>query len=245
MDNPLEMLIERARRAFDRRDYRAALTDAREVLAQNPSYADLRNLSGLCLSFLGDPQGALVEFDRALALNDRYIEAHLNRAITLNELGRFDEARQAFEAATFLEHDTESPFPAMVSARLANAHATVGDLYMEAAAPNEAIEQYEKALGMRPRFHDIRNKLGQALMQLGDLDGAERELRRVLEGNARFISARLNLGLVLFRRDRVDEAAMEWERCRAQQPGNPQVRAYMAMLEQHAESKRARERASP
>jgi Flp pilus assembly protein TadD len=86
---------------------------------------------------------------------------------------------------------------------------------------------------MRPRFHDIRNKLAQSLLQLGDLDQAVEQLKIALEGNARFIPARLNLGLAYFRRGDRDLAVREWEGCHALEPGNPQVRAYLSMLEGH------------
>ena len=105
MDLQTEQLIARGRQAIERREYAAALADFREVLASHPEFADVRQLAGVCLSFLGQPEAALEEFDRALALNDGYIEAHLNRALTLNELGRFDEAREAFERAWQAEHD--------------------------------------------------------------------------------------------------------------------------------------------
>ena len=38
-------------------------------------------------------------FDRALALRADYAEAHHNRGTALNELGRFDEAQEAFDRA--------------------------------------------------------------------------------------------------------------------------------------------------
>ncbi|MGQ0560351.1 MAG: tetratricopeptide repeat protein [Gemmatimonadota bacterium] len=231
----LQQLIQRGKEAYEERDYAAALTAFQEVLRRNPRFADIRHLTGLCLSLLGHPDAALQEFNEAIALNGRYIEAHINRAITLNDLGRFDEAQLAFAQAAEFETESEGPFPAAVSARLANAHAHVGDLYLEAGAPTEAAEQYRAALEMRPLFHDIRNRLAQALLQLGELEAAARELESVLSANARFLAARLNLGLVFFRQGASESAAREWELARKQQPANPQVRAYLAMLERKAE----------
>src|SRR5690606_16407568 len=95
MEPRIDQLIARGWRAFERRDYASALSDFREVLEHHPNYADIRNLAGLCLSFLGRPEEALEELDRALEANEGYVEAHLNRAITLNELGRYEEAREA------------------------------------------------------------------------------------------------------------------------------------------------------
>jgi tetratricopeptide (TPR) repeat protein len=231
MENDLQQLIQQGRQAFERRNYAEALASFRQVLAQNPNFADIRHLTGLCLSFLGQNESAVQEFDAAVQLNDKYVEAHLNRAIVLTELGRYDEAHRSFERAGRFETETEGPFPALISARLANSHMGLGDLYLEAGAPTQAAEQYRTALTMRPRFHDIRNKLAQALLQVGDLDAASAELETVLAGNPRFLAARLNLGLVHFRRGELNAAAREWELAREQQPNNPQVRAYLTMLE--------------
>lgn len=231
MESRIRELIEQGREAFESRDYVAALGAFREVLTLRPEFADIRHLAGLCLSLLGRHEDALEEFDRALAVNDGYVEAHVNRALTLNELGRFDEARQSFERAGYYEYAVSGRFPAGITARLANGHAMVGDLYLEAAAPSEAAAQYNRALELRPRYHDIRNKLAQALLQLGDLEAAAQQLDRVLEGNPHFVPARLNLGLVYWRRGEVEKASHEWERCREQDPNNPQVRAYLSMLE--------------
>jgi Flp pilus assembly protein TadD len=230
MDVDLQQLIERGRSAFQNRDYVAALADFREALTARPEFADIHNLSGLCLSFLGQPENAVVEFEKALALNVEYVEAHLNRAITLNELGRYDEAREAFERAAHYEGRGGGRFSAAVSARIANAHKTVGDLYLEVGAADSAAEEYRSAIALRPEFHDIRNKLAEALMQLGDLESAERELLTTLDGNGQFVSAILNLGLVHFYRGDVGRARAEWERARVQSPSNPQVRAYLSLL---------------
>jgi tetratricopeptide (TPR) repeat protein len=229
--NTIQQLAQRGKASYEKKDWAAALEDFQEVLRQNPRFADIHHLTGLCLSFLGHTDAALQEFTQAVTLNPRYVEAHINRAITLNELGRFDEAAEAFSHAADSENDNNAVFPAAVSAKLANAHLQVGDLYFEAGAPTQAAEQYRTALEMRPRFHDIRVKLSQALMQLGDLDAAARELQQVLNENPRVLAARLNLGLIYFRQGDVEGAAREWGEAHEQQPANPQVRAYMAMLE--------------
>lgn len=231
MNANTHQLIERGRTAFQNRDYVAALADFREVLADRPDFADIHNLTGLCLSFLGQPEGAVVEFEKALELNDRYVEAYLNRAITLNELGRYEDAREAFEQASHYENQGGGRFSGAASARIANAHMAVGDLYQEAGAPELAAEQYRSALELRPEFHDIRNKLADVLMTLGDEAGAEHELEATLEGNGNFLSARLSLGLLYYNRGEPDRARREWEKARTLSPSSPQVRAYLTLLE--------------
>jgi len=234
----IQQLIKRGREAFERSDYAAALTDFQEVLREASHFADVQHLTGLCLNLLGHPEAALRAFDHAISLNGRYVEAHINRALTLNELGRFDEAQRAFAAAAEFETDAAGPFSSAVSSQLAMAHAQLGDLYLAAGAVIEAGEQYRAALDLRPQYHDIRVKLAQALMQTGEMEDAAYELRTVVDVNPRLLSARLNLGLVYFRLGQRDQAQREWEIARQQQPANPQVKAYLAVLDKNPGTER-------
>jgi tetratricopeptide (TPR) repeat protein len=230
----LRQQIIRAKHAFDRQDYAAALADFQEVLGRNPRFADIRQLTGLCLSFLGHAEAALAEFDHAIELNPRYIEAYINRAITLNELGRFEEARASFAQAAELETESKGPYPSTASARIANAHASLGDLYRESGVLEEAATQYQRALEIRDHFHDIRLRLAQVLLQLERPAEAADELRKVLEVNPRFLAARMDLGLALFKTGDRTAALHEWEAVQEQEPNNAQVRAYIAMLGKQA-----------
>lgn len=215
--------------AFAERDYAAALASFRAILRERPWFADIRHYAGLCLGFLGQTEEALEQLELALDVNPTYVEAHINRALLLQELGRYEEAREAVERAGSYER-SPGRLPAAAAAQLANAHAEIGDMYAEADLLEEAAGQYRVALHLRPGFLDIRNKLGATLLGLGRMDAAIVELAGVLESNPRFIAARLNLGLAWYRQGRVAEAAAEWQVCEDQDPGNAQARAYLAML---------------
>ena len=54
-------------------------------------------LAGLAHASLGASEKALSFYDRAIALRNDYVEAHNGRALMLQELGRADEARQAYD----------------------------------------------------------------------------------------------------------------------------------------------------
>lgn len=215
--------------AYARRDYATALRSFRAILAERPWFADIRNYAGLCLSFLGQTEEALEQLDLALEVNPSYVEAHINRALLLQELGRYEEARESVERAASYERGPGG-LPAAAAAQLANAHADIGDMYADADLLEEAAAQYRVALHLRPGFLDIRNKLGTTLLGLGRIDAAAVEFDMVLESNPRFTAARLNLGLVWYRQGRIDEAAAAWQICEEQEPGHPQARAYLAMV---------------
>jgi tetratricopeptide (TPR) repeat protein len=231
MQSPIGQLKQQGVRAFEQKQYAEALELFRSILADHPGFADIRHYAGLCLVFLGRVEEALAELDLALEQNPEYVEAHINRALMLQDVGRYEEARASFEEAGRYEQQTHGRFPAAVTAKVAHAHAAVGDLYLDAQAWQEAAQQYRSALELRPLFHDIRNKYARALLELDRGDEAITELQRILDHNPRFMAARLNLGLAFYRQDRRSEAAEEWHTCQSQQPDHPQARAYLAMLE--------------
>jgi tetratricopeptide (TPR) repeat protein len=163
------------------------------------------------------------------------VEAHLNRAIVLNDLGRFGEAQEAFRRAWESEDRHGLPFPKSAAARLANLHAELGDLYREVGGRREAIAQYRAATGLRPDFLDLRNKLARALIETGDLTGAQVELEAVLRQNPDYADARVNLGLVHYRRGEEERAAREWRRCLQRNPDEPKARAFLKMMRRQRE----------
>ena len=225
-----QQLIERGICAWERADYEAALELFQGVLEQHPGFADVHNKVGLCLAMLGDPEAALEEFDHALKISDTYAEAHLNRAIVLQGLGHFEEARRHLQKADELDHWESEEFPSDVGHKIAIAHAKLGDLYLVADHPEEAAEEYRKALAVRTRFLDIRSKFAEALIGMGRWEDAQEQLETILEKNPSFTSARLRLGLALHRRGDDARARQEWERCVKDDPGDMRAKAYLASL---------------
>ncbi len=223
-------IVARGMSAWERDDFESALGTFREVLADHPYFADVHNKAGLCLAMLNRPDEALDHFDAALTLNPAYAEAHLNRGIVLNEVGRHDEAQAALSRAGELDTRDSRAFPSDVGNRIAVTHAQLGDLYLVADHPQEAAQHYEAALGVRPRFMDIRSKFAEALIELGDLDRAQDELETVLEARPGFVGARIRLGLVYHRLGDNESAVREWMRCAQDDPGDMRPRAYLASV---------------
>lgn len=222
--------IERGVSAWEGGDYQFALENFQNVLAEHPGFPDVHNKAGLCLAMLGDPKAALVEFDKALEISNTYAEAHLNRAIVLQELGRFEEARRHLQLADELDHRDSAEFPSDVGHKIAIAHAQLGDLYMVADHAEEAAEQYKIALEVRARFLDIRGKFAEALMVMEQWDEAGEQLRIILDKNPDFTMARLRLGVVLQKKGDEAGAREQWERCLAEDPQDMRAKAYLASL---------------
>ena len=78
--------------------YEEAITDYELAIRLDPGHAEACSNLGNALRALGHLERALVWYDRSLAIKPHIANA-TNRALTLNELGRFYEARVAYQYA--------------------------------------------------------------------------------------------------------------------------------------------------
>jgi len=224
-------IVARGVSAWERDDFQSALETFQKVLKDFPQFADVQNKTGLCLAMLGRLEESLEHFDAALETNPAYAEAHLNRGIVLNDLGRHEEAQLAFSRAGELDARDSRVFPSEVGNRIAITHAQLGDLYLVANHPANAVVHYRTALEIRPRFMDIRSKFAEALIELGELEQAREELTLILDARPSFVGARVRLGVVLHRLGEDDKAVEEWNRCLEDDPRDMRARAYLASVD--------------
>ncbi len=229
-----DYLLAQARERFAVQDYHGAAHLVEEVLATGHRFADAHQLLGLAYAFLGQYERALEEFERAVSINPRYVEAHIHRGVVLSEIGRSDDARAAFQAAAAETVVPNAGFSRPVAARLANQHATLGEAYAEAGGLPEAIEQYRRAVTLGPGFHDLRYRLARLLLDAGRPLEAREELETALAEHHDFPDAVALLGLAHYLAGDATAAREVWSRCHSRWPHHPRIGAYLAMAERLA-----------
>lgn len=230
MDVSVAHLLGQARERFANQDYYGAAHLLEEIVAAGRAFADVHHLLGLSRSLLGQHERAVDEFDRALALNPRYIEAHIHRGIALSELGRVEEAETAFRQAAAHDRSAGPGFSRHVAAQLANQHAALGDAYAEAGALAEAVAQYVRAVELGPDFHDLRYRLARLMLEKGNALDAREHLERIVAANPDFVDARAALGLALYLAGDPEGARQQWSGVLARRPGHTRAAAYLSML---------------
>src|SRR2546430_2206245 len=141
MDVSPERLVEQANERFQLQDYYGAIHLLEEVIATGRAFADAHHLLGVSYSLAGQPDKALEQLDRALALNPNYIEALIHRALVLNELGREAEANAVLRRARQVGAERRAGFPGPLAAKIARHHPSLGQAYLEAVRPDEAIAE--------------------------------------------------------------------------------------------------------
>lgn len=230
MDISTEHLLAQARERFALRDYHGAALLLEEVAASGAAFADVHHLLGLCRSLLGQHQPALDEFDRALALNPRYIEAHIHRGIVLGELGRADEAEAAFRQAAQCDPRLETGYTRHVASRLANLHAGLAAAYAEAGAIPDALRELGRAVTLGPDFHDLRYRLARLYLESGNALAAREHLERIVADEPGFLDARAALGLAHYLAGDPDGARFHWALVVERAPEHAPAQAYLSML---------------
>ena len=91
------------------------------------------------------------------------------------------------------------------------AHDSLGYALLEKGEVDNAINEYKRALEIKPDYADSHNNLANALLQKGLVDEAMVHYRRALEIEPEFPEPHNNLANVLFKQGRVDEAIEEYK----------------------------------
>lgn len=230
MDARPDHLVRSARERLDAGDAYGAIHLLSEHVASGHAYADAHNTLGLAHAMVGQRDQALQQFDVALRLNPRYVDAHLNRAVTLSDLGRADEAARAFAEAQELGAVDHTGFAAPIASRLANLHAELAEAYLEAGGRSQAIQQLESAASLRPEFVDLRFRLARLYLDEGRLEPARDELQALIARRPAFVDAHVALGMARYLLKDLAGARAAWDEARRLAPNDVRVTAYLALL---------------
>lgn len=223
-------LLSLAKERFAVRDYHGAALLLTSLTQEGPAFADAFNLLGLSLAMIDRANDAVAAFDQALRVNPRYVEAYLNRAVVLNHVGREKDAQLSLLSAAELGAPDESGYPAVVANRLANAHFVLGHDYRAAGSLDRAIEQYRRALELRPQFNDVRLALGRALVESGRHGEAAVVLDEVLQRRPSWLDAMLLRGMVAYLQGDLNAAEAIWSDASTRHPEEPRLEIYRSML---------------
>jgi tetratricopeptide (TPR) repeat protein len=233
MDERTRRLLERGREAYGAGDYDKAGRALEQVLRNRNAFADVYHMLGVIYAHKGLGKRAQAMFLEALKLNPGYMEAAVNLAVSYNEEGRYEDAREVHKrmlAARRGAATATSPVDSFIRGKLANKHAELADAYEQAGLFSDAIRERERALALCPTYVDIRSRLAGAYRAIGDLKSAVREFERVKRENARLAGPRLQLGLTYFAAGRVEDAAREWREVAEQHPTNKFAKMYLGLV---------------
>lgn len=222
---------EKGLEAFSKADYDEAQRRFERLIESGHNFADVLNKLGFIYSMKGNFENAVTYLKKALEINPRYTEAAINLAFVLSELGRYEESlelREKIKDNVFDAKDKNvDPY---VLGKIANMHADIAERYVELKWYEEAIEEYRKALKLRPSFVDIRTKLAVLEREQGRIVDAIEHLTQCLLENPNYLPAYVQLGLSYYSMGEYELARKQWENVLKKDPNNTVARTYINML---------------
>ncbi len=232
MNSELAMLISLGKQAYAEKDFQRAETLLREAMAGGANFPDIHYTLGHIYHHWGKFEEAVRQFENSLSRNPYYTEALMSLAITLNELGRYEEAKTAhLKAAESLTQQDKVERGNQLAGKIANLHAELGELYLALGKSREAIAEYRKALLVAPGFPDLRVRLAIALKEAGDFEEGLAELDKALSDHPGMISALAQRGIILYLAGRKKEAREAWENALFRDPLNKLIQLYVNTLD--------------
>ncbi|WP_437481536.1 tetratricopeptide repeat protein [Sorangium sp. So ce1014] len=230
MDDRLKQLLVLGREHYERREYDLAEHALRQILEKTDRFADVFNMLGVILHERGDFLAAEAHFERAVQLNEHYTEALLNLAVTYNDLGKYEAARQVYSRIRRGEGDggVLDPF---ARGKIANMHADLAQAYADAGCAQEAIAELKRAVALCPTFVDLQLRLGTMYRDAGNLPLAREHYAAACDANPKYAPARVLLGVALHSLGASEHAIAEWHQALAIEPDNKTARMYLRMVE--------------
>lgn len=230
MDEALKQLLTLGRGCFEQKQYAEAEKYLAQFVDKNQGFADVYYMLGLIHHEQGQFARAQRDFEAALKLNPGYTEAALSLAVIYNDLGKYREAKEVYQGALKRQREAPGQMDPYVRGKIGNMYAEIGDAYASSALLKEAVEEYGRALQLGPQFVDVRLKLANALRELGDLEGARRELEELSRQKPEFVPGQIQYGIVLLSAGRKAEAIAVWEGVLAREPGNRSATMYLSLV---------------
>lgn len=235
MDEKLREALATGRALYAKKEYARAEPYLSQVAAARVPYADVYNMLGVIHHDGGQFSKAQGCFEEALRINPSYTEASLNLAVTYNDMGRYQEAKDIYLSALTQSTRPGAKLDSFVLGKLANMYAEIAEVYVSAGAFEEAAAELRRALALRPTFKDLRLQLAQALRDAGRAEDALRELKTILAQSPDFLPARIHYGITLFSVGESAEAVRTLEAVLEDHPGDRRATLYLEMIKSHAE----------
>ncbi len=184
-----------------------AISTFEQILSGNPDSAQLQQRMGEVRSSLKDYSGAVTNFRKAAELNPKGGDSWRALALTLQQLGRGDEARAT--AAAMRREIPDHPLSLAID----------GDLEAAQQRWPQAAAAYRKALASAPQPH-LAVRLHQALLRAGKPDEADAVLSAWFATSPDDVAMRLYAGEQDIGRKRWQQAIVHYERAIAKAPKN-------------------------
>jgi predicted TPR repeat methyltransferase len=205
-DKRSAQLLQSAIKAHQAGQLAHARTGYETVLARRPSDPDALHFYGVLQHNLKASDKGIALIRRSLKVAPQNPNAWLNLGNILLEQDNAEEAKAAYEQAAKLAPD------------LSDSHYNLGICLRKMDDAAGAVKALDRAIALRPEHAPSHYQRGIAHRDAGDLPAAEANFARALELNTGYTEVYESLGMLLYRQNRVADAAKVYRAWVAQDP---------------------------
>jgi tetratricopeptide (TPR) repeat protein len=185
----------------------------------------------------GEIGKAIKMFQRVLELDPHHADASIGLSVLLNDIGRYEEAQQVFEKANDnVKHSKSGIDDLHLNRKFSAKHYELAEMYYSYARMDEALFEYNKAMGLNPDNLDIRIKVAKVYAKKGFTSKAFEELKKLKNEYPAYIPAKMALGLLYFEGGNIIEAKTQWQNVLAQDASNNEAQMYLQLSDTATET---------
>lgn len=206
---------------FNQKNYTAALAElskAVELYQDDPLSQHLLGLTYLAKRMYNE---AAEHIEKAVLLNPRLNEAHVNLGVAYLELQKWDMAIPHFNAVL---GDILYRTPEDARYNLGSAYYGKGDY-------ERAADSFKKAVEINPQYAMAYHNLGQSYDKMNRLDEAVEAYGKAISIEPFYVNAYYNLGLVLIRKKDKAEALKAFEKVVSLAPESDKAKSAREYIE--------------
>jgi tetratricopeptide (TPR) repeat protein len=170
---------------FNDQQYQSAIAHYVDYMVLAGESSRVHRNIGMSLVQLGEPESALISFDRALALDPTDATIYYNIAMVYEEQGNFEKTRKNLENAVDLD-----PYFDEAQYELAKLLKNNGQL-------QESISEFKRLIARSPAHYRALNGLATCYLAMKDADSAVNLLRDAIKVFPNCARTHYNLGVAL------------------------------------------------
>ena len=170
------------------------------LLKQFPNSVTLQNISGAAHAGLGQLDGAIAAYKRAISIMPDYVDAYYNLGFAFREQGKLEEAVQTFRKVISLKPD------------YVDAYNNIAATLQKQGKLEEAIIDYKKAISIKPNYADAYYNMAATLEELGKLEEAVESYKKAILIKPDYADAYFNMASNLEEQGKLDEALVAYKK---------------------------------
>jgi len=144
-------------------------------------------------------KGTAIQPDYPASFDDQGSKVNYNLGLSLQGLGRFEEAVEAYQKAV------------RIAPEFADAHDRLGYVLQSLGRHQDATVHFQAVLKIRPNFAEAHLSLGMSLLALGRKEEALAQFEDALRIRPNYSDAHSNLGMILHVLERYEEAEEHYQ----------------------------------